>query len=117
MQRPPTPRTAPMPNTHRARPLFARVAAAAGRVLAAGVATAPADVVIFKDGFSVQGNVRKEIESFRDPATGHGFLVPKTYGFDYLDDGARLIVFSSHNRQLGAIDKDVKLRPDYRAFK
>jgi pimeloyl-ACP methyl ester carboxylesterase len=106
-----------MPHPHRARPLFARVAAAAGLALAAGVATAPADVVIFKDGFSVQGNVRKEMESFRDPATGQGFLVPKSLGFDYLDDGARLIVFSSHNRQLGAIDKDVKLRPDYRAYK
>jgi hypothetical protein len=69
-----------MPHPHRARPLFARVAAAAGLALAAGVATAPADVVIFKDGFSVQGNVRKEMESFRDPATGQGFLVPKSLG-------------------------------------
>jgi pimeloyl-ACP methyl ester carboxylesterase len=86
-------------------------------ILGAFAATAPADVVILKDGFIIQGNVRKEMEMIRDPATGQGFSVPKGNGFDYLDDGPRLIVYSSHHKQLGEVGKDVKVRPDYKSYK
>lgn len=96
---------------------MSRAYLAAGLLLAVAAATAPADVVILKDGFVIQGNVRKEMEVVRDPATGAGFSVPKGNGYDFLDDGPRLVVFSSHHKQLGEISKDVKIRPDYKAYK
>ncbi len=81
------------------------------------VATAPADVVIMKDGFVIQGNVKRENESIRDPATGQSFTVPKANGYDMIDDGPRVIVFSKHHRQLAEITKDIKIRPEYKAYK
>lgn len=89
---------------------------AAGLALALLAGLAPADVVILKDGFVIQGNVSKEKELIRDPATGQSFVVPKGNGFDFLDDGARLVIFSSHHKQLGEIGKDVKVRPDYKGY-
>jgi len=90
--------------------------ALAGVAAAVLVATAPADVVILKDGFVIQGNVRKEMESVRDPATGAAFSVPKGNGLDTIDDGARVVIFSSHHKQLGEISKEIKLRPEYKAY-
>lgn len=87
----------------------------AGLTVAGIVASAPADVVILRDGFVIQGNVRKEMEAVNDRAIGQ-VLVPKGNGFDMIDDGPRIIIFSSHEKQLKAISKDVKIRPDYRAF-
>jgi len=75
----------------------------------------PAEVVILKDGFMIQGNVRKETESLRDPFS-KSVTVLKAGGFDYVDDGPRMTIFSSHNKQLGEITKDIKLRPDYKAY-
>lgn len=105
-----------MPHPRRTHRYLSRAFLLAGLGLVAAVASAPADVVILKDGFVIQGTVRKELETVRDPATGRGFSVPRAAGFDYIDDGPRLIVFSSHNRQLGEINKDVKLRPEYKAY-
>ena len=94
--------------TRRSRPLVALA-------LFAGCAAAvtAADVVILKDGFVIQGKVRKETESVPDKATGQSFTVPRAGGFDLLDDGPRLIVFSSHAKQLGEISTDqaVRVRP------
>lgn len=104
-----------MPHASRSalRPL--RAVAVAGLVLAA-VTSAAADVVILKDGFVIQGNVRKEMETIRDPASGRSFPVPKATGFDFIDDGARITIFSTHHKQLGEISKDVKVRPEYKAY-
>ena len=93
-----------------------RTLLAAGLALAALAGVAPADVVILKDGFVVQGKVGKEMERIFDKATGQAFVVPKANGFDYLDDGARVVIFSSHHKQLGEVGKDVQVRPQYRAF-
>ena len=70
----------------------------------------PAEVVILKDGFVIQGTVRKEVESFRDPI-GPSVTILKAGGFDFIDDGPRMTVFSTHSKQLGEISKDVKIRP------
>ena len=95
---------------------LAPCAAGARPTLAALAGSAPADVVILKDGFVVQGKVGKEMERIFDKATGQAFVVPKANGFDYLDDGARVVIFSSHHKQLGEVGKDVQVRPQYRAF-
>ena len=90
---------------------------AAGLALAALAGAAPADVVILRDGFTIQGKVGKETETIRDPATGQAFAVARANGFDFLDDGPRLVIFSSHHKQLGEVSKDVKVRPDYKGYK
>lgn len=100
----------------RLRPLgFAALVVSAAALAAA---SAPADVVIFKDGFVIQGKVRKEKETITDKATGRAFDVPRAAGFDFLDDGPRLIVFSSHAKQVGAVetDKNAHPRPEYKAY-
>src|SRR5688500_5574293 len=94
-----------------------RTLLAAGLALAVLAGSAPADVVILKDGFVIQGKVGKEMETIRDPATGQGFAVAKGNGFDFLDDGPRVVIFSSHHKQLGEVGKDVKIRPEYKAYK
>lgn len=94
-----------------------RTLLAAGLAVAVLAGAAPGEVVILKDGFVVQGKVGKEMERIFDPATGQGFTVPKGNGFDFLDDGPRVVIFSSHHKQLGEVGKDVKIRPDYRAFR
>lgn len=104
------------PDGPRSRLFPRRVLAATGLLLAGLVATAPADVVIMKDGFIIQGNVRKEMETVHDKATGQAFSVPRGNGFDMVVDGPRVVIFSSHHRQLGEIGKDVKIRPEYKAY-
>ena len=90
---------------------------AAGAVLFFGCALAarPADVVILKDGFTIQGNVRKETSTINDPFA-KSMTILKADGFDFIDDGVRLTIFSTHNKQLGEVAKDTKLRPDYKGY-
>ncbi len=75
-----------------------------------------AETVILKDGFVLQGNVRKEVTSINDPATGKTFPIAKATGLDMIDEGPKIVIFSTHARQLGEVGKDVKLRPDYKAY-
>src|SRR5438094_382966 len=91
-----------------------RASAVAALVVGCAVTSLPADVVVLKDGFVIQGKVRKETESVKDP-TGPLTLL-KASGFDLVDDGARIVIFSTHHKQLGEIAKDVKLRPEYKAY-
>lgn len=93
-----------------------RPAAALALALGLAAAATPADVVILKDGFVIQGTHRKEMESVSDKATGQTITVAKGNGFDYVDDGARVVVFSTHHKQLGEIAKDASVRPDYKAY-
>jgi len=76
-----------------------------------------AEVVILKDGFVIQGTLVKETTSISDPASGKTFTVPKGNGLDMVDEGPKFVIFSTHAKQLGAISKDVKLRPAYRGYK
>lgn len=65
---------------------------------------APAsDAVILTDGFVLNGKVLKE--------GGAG-----TYGFDVVDDGAKVTVFSTHTKKGGKVEKDV-LRPEFIGYK
>ena len=90
---------------------------AAGVVLFFGCALAarPADVVILKDGFTIQGNLRKETQSINDPFA-KSMTILKADGFDFIDDGVRFTIFSTHYKQLGEVAKDTKLRPDYKGY-
>ncbi|MGL6096053.1 MAG: hypothetical protein ACRC7O_09690 [Fimbriiglobus sp.] len=78
--------------------------AAAFAVLAAGLSAAvAADAVILSDGFSVQGRTVKENN-------------PAGYGFDVIEDGPKVVVFSSHALKGGKVEKDVVL-PRFTAYK
>lgn len=92
-----------------------RIAIAVLLFVGCALSVQPAEVVILKDGFMIQGNVRKETEQLRDPFA-KSFTVLKSDGFDYVDDGPRMTIFSSHNKQLSEVSKDVKLRPDYKGY-
>ena len=80
----------------------------------AAVATAGPEVVILKDGFVIQGNIHHDTETIVDKATGIPVQVTKNIGFGMINEGAKFTVFSEHNKQLGAIAPDTKLRPDYK---
>ena len=96
---------------------FARPVAFAALLFGLAAAAVPAaDVVILKDGFVIQGTVRKETENITDKGTGQTFAVPKGGGFDMVDDGARVVIFSSHHKQLGEVAKDAAVRPDFKAY-
>jgi hypothetical protein len=97
------------------RPL-ARLAAAVILLVGCALGAAGADVVILKDGFVIQGTVRKETEKIVDKVSGQSFTVPAARGFDMVDEGPKFLIFSSNAKQLGEITKDVKIRPEYRAF-
>jgi hypothetical protein len=75
------------------------------------------EVVILKDGFVMQGDLRKEKEPLLDPATGKLVPLVKANGFDFIDEGPKVWIFSTHAKQLGQVSKDVKIRPEYRAYK
>ena len=85
-------------------------------VLCLALSAPAADTVILKDGFVIQGNVRKELDSVRDPNTGRVFTVTKADGLDMIDEGPKIVIFSTHAKQLGEINKDVKLRPEYKHY-
>jgi hypothetical protein len=101
----------------RSRVRSIRLVVGAGLAFGLGLAAAPAaEVVILKDGFALQGNVSKESTVIRDAPSGKLIPIPKDTGYDLIDDGAKVTVFSRHFRQLGEVNKEVKLRPDYRAY-
>ena len=75
------------------------------------------EVVILKDGFIIQGSARKEITTVVDKASGQIVPIVKDTGFDLVDEGPKVVVFSEHVRQKGAIAPRAKLRPKYRAFR
>ncbi len=94
-----------------------RTLGAALLAVAAAVLTARADVVILKDGFVIQGDFRKEKAEVVDKASGRTFVIAKANGFDLVDEGPKLVIFSTHYKQLGDVSKEIKLRPEYRAFR
>ncbi|HVL10966.1 MAG TPA: PHB depolymerase family esterase [Gemmata sp.] len=98
--------------------LTPKVVALAGLVAGVGLTlpVAAGEVVILKDGFVLQGNVRKEQATITDPATGKPFVVVKDTGLDAIDEGPKVTIFSTHSKQVGEISGDVKLRPDVKAY-
>jgi predicted esterase len=57
-----------------------------------------ADIVILKDGFTLQGKVKRESNTIDEPG-GRGITAPKVNGFYTVDDGVRRIVFSQRQLQ------------------
>jgi hypothetical protein len=104
------------PCAPRSRRSLARAVVAAVLIVGCALGTAGADVVVLKDGFVIQGKVQKETERITDKASGQSFVVPSARGFDVIDEGPKFVIFSSHAKQLGEINKDIKIRPEYRGF-
>src|SRR5262245_47931173 len=102
---------AAMSRTSRKNRLSPKLAALMGLVAGAGVtlSAGAAEVVILKDGFVVQGSVRKEHATITDPATGKPYVVAKDTGLDMVDEGPKVVIFSAHSKQLGEVGTDVKL--------
>lgn len=68
-------------------------------------------LVIFKDGYVLRGEVKRQTTNFIDPASGQQVEVNKLGGFFMVDDVARRIVFSL--RQVEEVDeKDVNRDAD-----
>jgi pimeloyl-ACP methyl ester carboxylesterase len=78
------------PLCHRRRPPALYAAAALLAALAAGPARA--DLIFLKDGFVLQGQVRRESVTQFDPHSKEPVVIPK--GFFLLDDGPRKIYFA-----------------------
>jgi pimeloyl-ACP methyl ester carboxylesterase len=74
-------------------------------------------VVILKDGFVLQGAVRKEVTTVMDKASGQFVTIVKANGFDLIDEGPKVVVFSEHVRQKGAVAPRTQLRPKYRVYR
>src|SRR5262245_27303064 len=72
----------------------------AALVLLVGAPAAPADLIILKDGFVLQGKSRQEKASILDPLTRQPITLHKFY---VIDDGARRFYFSPH--QMADVDK------------
>lgn len=107
-----------MNEPRRASPSRPRIAAAVGLLAGLGLSltAGAAETVILKDGFVIQGTIRKETAAIQDPATGKMVAVAKDTGLDMIDDGAKVVIFSSHARQVGEVAPEARLRPDYKAY-
>ena len=82
------------------------------RLLLVVAATAPAapaadtptwKTVTFRDGFTLKGEVREELELVED-ARGHSAKMRRADGFDYVLDGPKITIFSTHAQRGGVID-------------
>lgn len=97
-----------------ANPTFTRFAVTAGLLVAGAIGAGGAEVVVLKDGFVIQGNVAKEMESVAEG--GKLINITKAAGFDYIDDGAKTWVFSTHQRDKQDTTGN-KIRPEYKGYK
>lgn len=93
-----------------------RLSAVAGLLAGLAITATSAEVVILKDGFVIQGTPRKEMGVTTDPATGRQIPYPKDNGSEMIDEGPKWVKYSTQTRQGGDISKEVKLRPDYKAY-
>lgn len=74
-------------------------------------ATASADVIYMKDGFTLHGKVRREADLIFDPATGAMIPITKSGAYFILDDRVRFVIFSP--RQVQDADPQVNIRSDF----
>jgi predicted esterase len=72
--------------------LFPRPALPALLLALLAASPALADLLIFKDGFVLQGKVKREAVSEFDPVSRESFTMPR--GFFLIDDGPRRVYFS-----------------------
>jgi predicted esterase len=68
-------------------------------------AVARADLIVFKDGFVVQGRLKRDMEALVDPGSRQWFAVAKLGGFFMVDDQARRVIFSA-SQVADAVKKD-----------
>jgi Esterase PHB depolymerase len=94
----------------------ARLALAVSLVAVAAGAGSSADVIVLKDGFTIQGFARKEIEQLVDKASGQLIPIAKSNGVELVDEGPKITFYTGNQKQLGGAGPDVRLRPDARAF-
>jgi hypothetical protein len=92
------------------------MALAAAALGGCALAARPADVVVLKDGFVVQGKAVKQIEPIFDKATGRTIRIVKSTGLDMIDEGPKVTIFSAHSKQPDATSPDAKLRPEYKGY-
>jgi hypothetical protein len=72
---------------------------------------ARADVVLLKDGFTLHGKVKREMQTLTDPGSGQMVEMAKLNGFFMVDDEARRLIFSA--RQVDDVtDTDVNRESD-----
>ncbi len=69
------------------------LSAAAALLAALAAGPARADLIFLKDGFVLQGQVRRESVTYFDPHSKEPVIIPK--GFFLLDDGPRKIYFAT----------------------
>lgn len=93
-----------------------RIAVTVALFVGFALAASSAEVVILKDGFVIQGNVHKETETIYDKGSGRSVPIVKTTGFDMIDEGPKVTIFSTHAKQLGAIAPDTKIRPAMKGY-
>jgi pimeloyl-ACP methyl ester carboxylesterase len=105
-----------MNQSRRIRLVSPRIVAIAGLLTGLALTATAAEVVILKDGFVIQGNVRKEVTTISDPASGAKFPIVKDNGLDMVDEGPKVVIFSTHAKQLGEITTEAKLRPEFKAY-
>jgi pimeloyl-ACP methyl ester carboxylesterase len=85
-------------------------------VAASTGAVSSADVIVLKDGFTIQGFARKEIENVVDKASGQLVPIAKGNGVELVDEGPKVTFFTTYQKQPGGAGPEVRLRPDVRAF-
>jgi pimeloyl-ACP methyl ester carboxylesterase len=69
-----------------------------------GVSQSSAHVLIFKDGFTLQGTIKRSSQPLVDPSGAH-FIVPTEGGFYTITDGARVTYFSPGRLQPPILDE------------
>lgn len=68
-------------------------------------------LIVFKDGFAIDGRIKQESGIITDKATGAVFSIPASGKPHYVDDGVRAIFFSPY--QLAGAENDIPKQPDY----
>lgn len=59
------------------------------------------DVIIFKDGFKIEGRKFKEQQVISDAANGVQVTIPAGRGFDIMESGPKWIIYSANTKQVG----------------
>ena len=94
----------------------ARLAGATLALLGGLAVTFAADpvTVTMPDGYTVQGNYARESDTMSD-ANGRPIKVAALNGFDVVQDGPKIVIFSTHAGKGGKVDKEAKreVGPEY----
>jgi pimeloyl-ACP methyl ester carboxylesterase len=91
--------------------IFASCLLLATAGLVACPALAPAGAVYMKDGFTLNGSVRREAIQIMDPGNGLMLTVYKGTNFFIMDDRVRWVIFNHTHVQ--SVEPDVNIRSDF----